>query len=313
MMKTLIRLGLVLSFLAAPQSFAAGREGIAVIVNQGVITQSNVNDRMSLIAASSGMPSSPELMAKLRPQIVNMLIDEEIRLQEARRLKIDVTKEEIDGGFAQVAQNNNIPVEDFRRALQSRKLNLGTMEDQIRAQIAWAKVVQKRIRPQIEVSEADIDSELELLRAKIGKTEYRVADIFLPINEKKNDAEVSELARKIVAQLRQQPELFPRIAQQVSQAPGAAQGGMIGWVSEGQLAPEIDEKLPGMEIGSISEPVKTSTGYHILLVREKRQITEETLPPREQILERIGMERLERAQRRYMMDLRSSAYIESRV
>ena len=55
------------------------------------------------------------------------------------------------------------------------------------------------------------------------------------------------------------------------------------------------------------------TGYHILLVRQKRQITEETLPNREAITQRLGLERLDRAQRRYMMDLRSSAYIESRA
>ena len=297
---------------SAPVS-AAGKDGIAVVVNQGVITQSNVNDRTNLIATSTGMPQTPELMAKLRPQIVDMLIDEEIKMQEAKRLKVEVSKEEIAGGFYQVAKNNNIPVEDFRKALLSRGINLGTMDSQIQAQIAWGKVIQKRIRPQVDVSDADIDSELEMLKAKIGKTEYRVADIFLPVTDQKKESEVSELAGKIVAQLKQKPELFPRIAQQVSQAPGAAQGGMIGWVSEGQLSPEVDEKLPSLEVNQISDPIKTSVGYHILTVREKRQITTETLPTRDAILERLGMERLDRAQRRYMMDLRSSSYIESRV
>lgn len=315
---SLLRAALAVLALSGPAAFslpvsAAGKEGIAVVVNEGVITQSNVKDRMNLIAVSTGMPQTPELMAKLRPQIVDMLVEEEIKLQEAKRLKIEVTKEEIDGGFAQVAKNNNIPVEEFRKALLARKINLGTMDNQIKAQIAWGKVIQKRIRPQIDVSDADIDSDLEMLKAKIGKTEYRVADIFLPVNEQKKESEVSDLAGRIVSQLKQKPELFPRIAQQVSQAPGAAQGGMIGWISEGQLAPEIDAQLLSLEVNQISAPIKTTTGYHILLVREKRQITAETMPPRESVLERLGMERLDRAQRRYMMDLRSSAYIESRA
>jgi peptidyl-prolyl cis-trans isomerase SurA len=289
---------------------AAGKEGIAVIVNQDAITNSDVADRMSLIAASTGMPPVPELMNKLRPQVVDMLVEEEIKLQEARRLKIDVSKEEISSGFNQIAQQNNIPPEDFRKMLESRKIRIGTMEDQIKAQLAWGKVIQKKLRPQVDVSEADIDSELDMLRGKIGNTEYRLADIYLPVTEQKKDSEVSAFAAKLVSQLRQKPELFPRVAQQFSQAPG---GGNLGWISEGQLSPEIDKVLPGLQAGAINEPVKTLNGYHILLLREKRQITEETLPKREDLTQRIGMERLERLQRRYLMDLRGSAYIESRV
>lgn len=302
-----------LAGLPAAPAFASGKEGIAVVVNQGVITKSDVDQRMHLIATSTGMPRTPELMAKLRPQIIDMLVEEQIKLQESQRLKVDVTKEEIDGGFAQIAQNNNIPPEKFREMMKASKIQMRTMEDQIRAQIAWGKVVQKRLRSQIEISDADIDSELEMLRAKIGKTEYSVADIFLPVNEQAKEADVSALATRLVGQIRENPQIFPRVAQQFSQAPGAAQGGMIGWVSEGQLAAEIDERLPTLEVNQISEPIKTMTGYHILLVRQKRQITEETLPDRETITQRLGLERLDRAQRRYMMDLRSSAYIEARA
>lgn len=300
--------------LAFPVSaHAAGKEGIAVVVNQDAITVSNVNDRMNLMATSTGMPKTPELMSKLRPQIVDMLVEEQIKMQEARRLKIEITQADVDAGFTQIAQNNNVPVDKFKAMIVGSKIPLRTLEDQIRAQVAWGKVVQKRLRPQIEVSDADIDSEMEMLKAKIGKTEYRLADIFLPINEQKKEADVSAFAAKIVGQLREKPELFPRVAQQFSQAPGAAQGGMIGWVSEGQLASEIDTVMPTLEPNQISSPIKTPAGYHILLVREKRQITEENLPSRESILQRLGQERLDRAQRRYLMDLRSSAYIESRA
>ncbi len=315
-----IRTNLILMFtglvLAAPvpsAAFAAGKEGIAVVVNQDVITKSNVSDRMNLIATSTGMPRTPELMAKLRPQIVDMLVEEQIKLQESRRLKIDVTKDEVAAGFAQVAQNNNIPPEKFREMLLASKIRISTLEEQIRSQLAWGKVVQKRLRPQIEISDADIDTELEMLRAKIGKTEYRVAEIYLPVTDPKKEKEVKALAMRLSEQLDQQPELFPRVAQQFSQAAGAAQGGMIGWISEGQLAEEIDKKLPTLEQGISSNPIKTMTGYHIVVVRDKRQITEETLPSREDIMQRLGLERLERAQRRYLMDLRSSAYIENRA
>ena len=299
--------------LAPVVAHATNTQGIAVIVNQDAITQSNVNDRMKLIATSTGMPDTKELMDKLRPQVIDMLVEEQIKLQEAKRLKLTVTQEEINGGFTQISQQNNIPAEDFKKMLKARGIRIGTMEDQIRSQIAWGKVVQKRVRPQIDVSDADIDSQLELLRSKMGKAEYRLANIYLPFNEEKKQGEVKAFADKVVGQLRQQPELFPRVAIQFSQAPGAAQGGVMGWVSEGELATELDEKLSSLTVNEVSDPIKTLSGYYILLVREKRQMTEENLPTREALTERIGTERLDRGQRRYLMDLRSSAYIESRV
>lgn len=309
--RLIVLFSLLLAF--APLSAqAAKKQGIAVIVNQDAITQTNIDDRMKLIAASTGMPGTPEMLARLRPQVVDMLVEEQIKAQEAKRLKIVVEKAEIDAGFKQIAEQNKIPLEEFKKMLLARNIRLKTMEDQIQAQLAWGKVVQKRIRPQIEVSDADIDSELDLLRTRIGRSEYLLAMISLPLSGKK-DAEVMAFAEKIVGQLRQKPELFPRVAQQFSQAPGAAQGGMMGWVSEGQLSEELDKYLPTLVPGKVSEPVKTLGGIVILLVREKRQMTSETLPKREEVMQRIGTERLDRAQRRYLMDLRSSAYIESRV
>lgn len=313
MKKTLSTFLAATLLLSVAPAAASNKQGIAVIVNQDAITQSNVDSRMKLIAASTGMPDTKEMMDKLRPQVVDMLVEEQIKLQEAKRLKITVTQEEINGGFAQISQQNNIPADDFKRMLKARGIRIGTMEDQIRSQIAWGKVVQRRVRPQVDVSDADIDSQLELLRGRIGKTEYRLANIYLPFSEEKKQGEVSAFASRIVSQLRAQPDLFPRIAVQVSQAPGAAQGGLMGWVGEGELAPELDEKLKTLTVGEVSDPIKTLSGYYILLAREKRQMTEENLPSREDLTERIGTERLDRGQRRYLMDLRSSAYIESRV
>ena len=115
-----------------------------------------------------------------------------------------------------------------------------------------------------------------------------------------------------MAQIRAQPDSFPALARQFSKAAGAAQGGDIGWVSAGQLPAEIEAELPASKPGTLIGPIKTPAGLHILLVREKRTRSEENLPNREAITQKIGMERLERMQRRYFLDLRSSAFLENR-
>lgn len=307
----LFLIGVGLCWTNSP-ALAAGKEGIAAVVNQDVVTKSDLMARHDLIAASTGLPRTPELMAKLRPQIVDMLIEEEIKMQEANRLKIEVTKEEIAQGFKSIADQNKVSPQDFRKMLESSGIRVGTMEDQIRAQIAWTKVVQRKIRPQIEVSDADVDSELEQLRANIGKPQYKISEIFLPLMEGKKPAEIQSFAEKLVSQLQKKPEAFGKVAQQFSAAPGAAQGGAVGWVIGGQMPTEVDAILPSLSPRSISNPIKTQSGFYIIFLQEKREITEALLPSREDIMQRVGGMRLDRAQRRYLMDLRSSAFVEKR-
>lgn len=299
-------------FTVFAQPASAGKEGIAVIVNQDVVTTSDVKDRLKLVAVSSGLPETPEILSKLKLQIVDMLIEEQVRSQEARRMEIKVSQEEITQAFAQIAEQNNIPEDQFRQMLTSRGIKLGTLNDQIRAQLMWNKVVQRKLRPQVDISDADIDSELEKLRGNIGKEQYQVAEIFLPVNDPKKEADAKAFAGKIVAQLKAHPELFSKIARQFSQAPGADQGGSLGWVSQGQLPEEIEREVQTMQVNSISQPIKTLGGYHIVSLQNKRSITEDILPSREDILQRLGNARLDLLQRRYMMDLRSSAFVEKR-
>lgn len=296
------------AFAAAPSS----KETIVAVVNKGVITESDVKARMDLIAVSSGLKPSKELDEKLRPQIVDMLIDEQIRSQEAERLNLKIDPKEVDSGFEQIAKQNNIPADVFKKALEERGIKVNTMRDQIRTQIAWTKVVQKRVRSKIEITDADIDSELDRMKENIGKDQYNIAEIYLPVTDPTKLSQAKTFAAKLAEQLRAEPDAFSKAARQFSQSPGANQGKSIGWVMQGVLAKEVDAVLPTLEKGTISSPIETSTGLYIIKLQDKRQLAADQLPSREDITEKLGMERMDRAQRRYYQDLRAQAFIEKR-
>ncbi|MCC6598847.1 MAG: peptidylprolyl isomerase [Alphaproteobacteria bacterium] len=304
---------MVFSALPAPASAAEKAMSIAVVVNEDAITLSDVNDRLKLIVASSGLPATQEIRDRLLPQVIGALVEEQIKLQEAHRLELGVSKAEIDEGFAQIAAQNKFTPEQFRAMIKQGGLNIATMESQIKSQIAWAKVVQAKVRPKIIVSDSDIDTYIDRLNAASGKNEYLVSEIFLPVENQKEQMQVQELANRLVQETRSGKAPFFKVAQQFSQSAGANGGGDLGWVREGQLAPELDEALPQIGSGKISTPIRTLSGYHILLVREQRIISKDTIPDREGALSVIGTERLERQARRYLMDLKSSAFIENRL
>lgn len=302
--------------ISVPLSASAQRmdsEGIAVVVNEDAITMSDVNDRMHLVMVSSRMPSRPDVIEKIKPQVLAALVDEQIKLQEAERLDLEVTQEEIEGGFAQLAQQNNVSAEQFKNMIGQSGVNLSTMYRQIESQLAWGKVVQKEIRPKITVSEADIDDGLGRLKDNIGTNEYRVAEIYLPFEGTNGTNDVAALARTVTDDIRAGRAPFFRVAQQLSKSAGASDGGNLGWVQEGQLADELSRVLVSMEVEAISDPIQSASGYHILYLLEKRAMSEETMPSREGMQNTIGMQRLERRQRRYMQDLKTRAFIDTRV
>lgn len=299
-------------------SLPAGAQGprtetIAAVVNQDVVSMSDLADRMRLVIASSGMPDNVDIREKMRPQILNILIEEKLKLQEAARLQLEVAPEEIESGFAAIAAQNNMPPAQFRALLQREGVDARTLEDQIRAQIAWTRVIQSQIRPQIVISDNEVDALLERLRANAGKEEYLVSEIFLSVERPGEEADVKKLADRLTGQLLEGRVPFQRIASQFSQAAGAGKGGDMGWVQQGQLPEPLEAQLARMQKGELSRPVRSLSGYHILLLRDKRTISEALLPAADEIVQKLGLERIERMQRRYLMDLKTQAFIENRV
>ncbi|MCK6418759.1 MAG: peptidylprolyl isomerase [Alphaproteobacteria bacterium] len=292
---------------------AANSAAIAAVVNADAISVSDVHDRMHMLIVSSGLPQTPEFKEKMYPQVLNALIDEQLKLQEAGKQDITISDKEIEAGFEDIAKQNNLPIPQFEAMIKNAGINRKTMEAQIRAQLSWNKIIQKRIRPQVNISESDIDTYLERLEQNAGKTQYLVGEIYLPVDSPGNEQEVKALADRLSSEIRGGKVPFPRVAQQFSQAPGAAQGGALGWIQEGQLEPELDETLRTLQPNNVSNPIRTADGYNLLFLREVRALTPENLPNREQVMQRLGIERMDRQQRRYLMDLRAAAFIDTRM
>lgn len=306
-------LGALVFALALPAVVYARTEGIAAVVNQDAISITDLNDRLRMVIASARLPGTKEIQEKIMPQVLNDLIEEQLKMQEARRLEIDVSPREVDGGLAMIAKQNNLSMEQFGQAMAHDGISIATVQRQIRAQIAWSKVVQKTMRPQIEITDSDIDDYLDRMRSANGKTEYQVAEIFLPVGDNSPEADTQQLANRLVQEINSGKAEFFKLAQQFSSAAGAERGGDLGWVREGQLQPELDKALVGMQKGAVSNPVRTTDGYHILLIRDQRTVSEATIPSREQVMQTLGLQRLERMQARQLLELKTTAFIETRV
>ena len=286
---------------------------IAAVVNDEAISMRDVDERIRLIMISSGMQPTKELRAKVLPQVIESLIEEQLKLQEASRHKLEVTSEEIDAGLTTIAQQNKFTLEQFKDVMQKSGVPEKTLIRQIKAQLAWTKVVKNVLRKQVDVTEKDVDTRIERMKANFGKTEYLVAEIFLPIDNPKRAAEVQQLATRMAAELQAKKAPFGPVAVQFSKAAGAENGGSLGWIQQGHLEPDLDKVLMTMTEGQVSNPIRTPGGIYLLNLQKQRTLTEESIPPRDDLTNQIGFERLDRVQQRALLDLKSAAFIDRRV
>ena len=244
---------------------------IAAVVNDNVISSSDINDRIKLAMMSSNLPDNLEIRQKLLPQILRGLIDEQLEMQEAKRLDITVSNEDIDQALKRIAEENKIPV-DMKTYISEHGGSPDALVQQVRAGISWNRVVTRELRPRVDVGDDEVDAVIQRIRTNAGKEEYAVSEILLVVDNPKEDEQVKQFGENLVQQLKGGAN-FPSVARQFSQGTGAATGGDIGWIQEGQLSPELNHALTSMQVGEIAGPIRSASGYHILGLREKRTIT----------------------------------------
>lgn len=247
-------------------------ERIAAVVNDDAISYTDTEARLRLALLSSNLPDSAEVRQRLMPQVLRSLIEERLQLQETKRLNISVSDAEVSGAMAKIAEQNRMQRADFDRFLSSHNVPASTLVSQVRANLAWNKLVQRKLRPQVFVSDEEIDAFLDRIRANTGKPEFLTAEIFLAVDTPAQDEEVRRTGEHLVDLMRQGAP-FSAVARQFSQAAGANTGGDLGWVQAGQLSDDLNKALLMLHPGQVSPPIRSAAGYHILMVREQRTIS----------------------------------------
>ncbi|MGD9538193.1 MAG: peptidylprolyl isomerase [Alphaproteobacteria bacterium] len=244
---------------------------IAAIVNDDIISIFDLAIRLQIAIRSSGFEDSVQLRRQLAPQVLRAMVDERLQAQEAKRLNVTASAEEIAAAKAQVESQNNWGEGSFDNRILAAGLDLGSVVEQLQTSVVWAKLVRRRFGITATVSEEEIDAAAAQFTASQGQRETRVAEIFLPLDDPDQETLVRGTANDLVNELRG-GAAFPAVARQFSKGATADQGGEIGWVAPGQLAPELDAAIVGLSPGEISDPIRTFDGYYILTViaREAR-------------------------------------------
>lgn len=260
---------MLVTFAVFADARAQDVQRIAAVVNDKIISVRDLANRTQLVVAISNLPNTPQTHRRLWPQVIRALIDEQLQLQEAERLNIEVTDRDLGVGKGLMENRFRIRKGSFDQFLAANRIDASSAENQIRASVAWSKLVNRRFANLAEVSDEEIDEVVEQFERNLGKPQFYAAEILLPVEDPANEREVRQEADRLMAEIRRGGN-FNAIAQQFSTSASAARGGEIGWISPGQISPELEETLAKLEPGQVSEPVRTLLGYHILKLVNRR-------------------------------------------
>ena len=245
-------------------------QAIAVIVNDEVISRYDVNQRVRLILVTSGIPATEENVKRIEEQAIKALIDEKIQIQEAIKLEVPDSPDEINLMLDNIARSNQTTAEGILESITSQGVNSETLLSQIKSELLWNKIVRGRFGSYINISDEEVNIIYDRTIQNINNSQYDISEIFIGFEDESEEKEAKELTERLTEQLKNEIAFEP-VAQQFSQAPSSGQGGFIGWVSEGQLDPDIISNIKNLEIGSVSNPIKTVNGYYIIKLNGKSE------------------------------------------
>jgi peptidyl-prolyl cis-trans isomerase SurA len=277
-------MGVALAVSATPNVLLAQQrpltEGVAAIVNDQPITRLDVRQRTQFLLATSGATQvTEELVQRASAAALNALIDERLQIQEAsNKFKVSMSDSEVDRILTNQARQNGATLQAFFDDLREIGVSAQSYRDKTRAEVMWQRLVSGRFGSRVRVNRDQVRSALNRILANTNKPQLLMSEIFL---ENENDAASSQTlegARTLVQQLRAGAS-FPIVAQQFSFAPSASTGGDMGWITAGELKPEVIPVVERMTAGTISDPIVVRGGVMIVAVREKRAPT----PPKSKL------------------------------
>lgn len=284
---------------------------IAAIVNDDVITEADITGHVEALLdePDAAMPSGHDKQT-MREAVLQRLIEQQLILQEAKRLNLAVTTTEVAEQLDRMRGRFNSD-EEFEASLRESNLSQERVKERIREHLLVQHAIDAKVRATISVSPQDVAREVAAHpEAVTGGGRLRARHILVRLGEQRSDAEAAALIQELTQRL-QRGEKFAALAQHYSEDATAEDGGDMGSVAPGSLLPELDAALTQLHPGQVSPPIKTKLGYHLLTVEARASGNDaEGSTPRATVYQALYQQKFSEAMRRWLTELTRQAYIE---
>lgn len=252
-------------------SYAAPVEldSVKVIVNEGVILQSDIDTSMKTLRANA-KKSGQTLPSQdvLNEQVLEKLIIDTIQTQEAERIGVRIDDARLDQAIVGIAENNNQTVEQLTASVAEEGLSYNAFREQVRKEIAASEARNALVRRRINILPAEVDNLTDILAQETNATvQYQIGHIQLRFNDEQTKEELEVQAKELVEALNSGKD-FSTMAYTYSKGPKALQGGDWGWMRKEEMPTIFADQIKMQNKGSIIGPFRSGVGFHILKIED---------------------------------------------
>ncbi len=247
---------------------------IIAIVDQGVITEQELADRMRTVSAQlekQGTPLPPQNI--LEKQILERLISDSLQLQLAAQTGLKVDDTQLDKTIERIAEQNKLSVDEFKVLLEKDGISLRKFREDIRSEITLARLREREVDNKVNISEGEVDNYLTT-QANRGEEqdEFEVSHILIRTPEDASPEDLEKAKTKTQEALKQLADgtNFSQVSAAFSDAPNALEGGALGWKSGAQMPALFLETLKNMQVGEVAKPIRSPNGFHVLKLTNRR-------------------------------------------
>lgn len=252
-----------------PESYKGPVSAVAAIVDDKVITTFDVEQRTQLMLMSSGRTVPPDMMPQIKQRALNDLVEEQLKINEAIRLEVEIDDKEVEGELQTIAAGGGLTVPQLEKVLAGEGVSIDTLRQQLRASIVWPRLVRGRYGARVRVSDEEVEATIERMHDDATNEQFLVSEICIPVADPSEAPNLYQGSLQLIEQMRRGVP-FAVVAQQFSACSSAAAGGDLGWVRAGELPPEIDEVIRALPPQSVTNPIPSEGAFMILAVRDKR-------------------------------------------
>jgi peptidyl-prolyl cis-trans isomerase SurA len=246
---------------------------IVAVVNDEVITERELAARVDFaLRQLAQQGTQPPARQVLERQLLERTINDRVQMQHARDTGTRVDDAELDRAMLKIAEQNKMTVAELRTVLAKDNVPYDKFREDIRSEITLSRLREREVAQKIVVTESEVDNFIQSQMAQPGRDEFNVSHILVSVPEKATPEQIQERrvrAEQALAQIKGGAD-FRQVAAAVSDGPEALQGGLLGWRESSRLPALFLDALRPMQAGQLSELLRSSNGFHILRLNERR-------------------------------------------
>jgi peptidyl-prolyl cis-trans isomerase SurA len=289
--------------------------GVAAVVNNSVITVSQLNDRVAAIKAQLRQQQIKAPAENvLQQQVLQMMISQELEMQTAQRMNLTASDADIRAFIKQIAQQQKMTSEQLRAAIAHEGMSEKQFLSDVRQQVINQKILREVLAPQITVTTQEIDTGLKMALSQPNvNLQYHLLHILVPLPASPTPEQVAAAqakANNIMNQIQQGMD-FKMLAAAESSGDQTFSGGDLGWKTLAELPTVFAENVTNMKVNQVVGPIQAANGINIIKLIGTRSVAKAMNKKqlKQEVANMIFQRKLQEKQESWLEELRAGAYV----